>query len=384
MNAVICKRSDRPISRPPAKTGRLLALAFLLILANVGHTQLPTSVEAVRLVESPLVELVPITGSVVADRQSSLSPQIAGLVHQLAVDVGDNVQAGDTLLELDDELVRIDREQSKANLLRAEAQWRDSQRRLQEAQALLNGAIAASDIRARAAQEKIQRATLDAAQASLQRLEAEVTRHNVHAPYDGIVSARNVDLGEWVTPGESVIELVALDPVWIHFQVPQRYFAQVTESARVQMQFAPLSEKMFFGTIHSKVPLSQAGARTFLIRVHPPANAPALIPGLATSGALHLESDRSGIMVPRDALIRYPDGRVTVWRISNFAEANSTGTASEVQVDPGISNNGWVEIRSPRLSIGDLVAIRGNEALRENAAVSVERLIDASPNGEVQ
>lgn len=382
MNSSIDERLTLPIPHP--RTGRLAALAlFLLGIAGVGHAQAPPSIEAVRLVESPLIESVPLTGSVVADRQSGLSSEVPGLVRQLAVDVGDKVEAGDVILELEDELVRIDRDRTRANLLRAQAQWQDSERRLREAQALRDGAIAASEVRAQEAREQIERAARDAAQADLQRLEAEIARHRLRAPYDGVISARNVDLGEWVTPGDDLVGLVATNPLWIDFQVPQRYFPRATESARVQLQFKPHSEQVFSGTIHRKVPLSQAGARTFLLRVRPPEDAPALIPGMATSGVLQLGVDRAGIMVPRDALIRYQDGRVTVWRINGATETDPAGTATEIRVDPGISNDGWVEIRSG-LNVGDLVVTRGNEALQEDMAVSVGSVTAASPNGEVQ
>ncbi|QIB64888.1 efflux RND transporter periplasmic adaptor subunit [Kineobactrum salinum] len=318
----------------------------LLGYAAAGYSQAPPGVEAIRVVESPLIESVPLTGSVVAGRHSRLSTEVSGLIRQLAVDVGDSVEAGAVLVELDDELVRIDRDQAQANLLRVRAQWQDSERRLREAQSLRDGAIAESEVRALEAQERIQRAALGVAQANLQWLEAEVVRHRIHAPYDGVISARNMDVGQWVAPGEDLMGLVATHPLWIDFQVPQRYFSRVSESARVQLRFDPHFEQVFTGSIHRKVPLSEIGARTFLIRISPPHNIPALIPGMATSGLLQLGMERSGVQVPRDALIRYPDGRVTVWRVSGASEAGSTGTATEVRVDPGISNNGWLEIKS--------------------------------------
>ncbi len=74
---------------------------------------------------------------------------------------------------------------------------------------------------------------------------------------------------------------------------------------------------------------------------------------------------------------------MTVWRIHGVTETDPVGTATEIRVDPGISNNGWVEIRSG-LNVGDLVVTRGNEALQEDMAVRVGTVIDASSNGEVQ
>ncbi|WP_439509813.1 hypothetical protein [Marinimicrobium koreense] len=95
---------------------------LLLLAAACTSAQEPTKVEAVRVVERPVIETVPLTGSVTAEQRSLLSPQVAGLVSRLAVDAGDRVDAGDLLLELDSELVSIDRDQAAADLASAEAQ----------------------------------------------------------------------------------------------------------------------------------------------------------------------------------------------------------------------------------------------------------------------
>ncbi|VUD69349.1 Efflux pump periplasmic linker BepF [Thalassocella blandensis] len=366
-----------------------ILIILLTFVSTAVYAQSPPSVEAVRLVETPLIESVPLTGSVIADQQSRLSPQVAGLVNSLLVDVGDQVTRGQVLLSLDDELVKIDRDQAKARKLQADAEWQNSNRRLQEARELKDTAIAASDVRTREAEEQISRAARDGAQAGYQRLEAEVARHTIVAPYDGIVSARNVNLGEWVSPGDDLLGLVATKPLWIHFQVPQRYFNQVTESARVQLDLSNTNGTSTYGKIYRKVPLSQSGARTFLIRVTPPEVDESLIPGLAVSGVLQLGVDRSGFMVPRDALIRYPDGRVTVWRVNRSTANSESGKAVEIKVTPGISNDGWVEVSTGletenKLGAGDLIITRGNEALQKDMDVNVEKVIDTRPPGEVQ
>ncbi len=365
----------KPRSQPSLLPGLLLLLTPLLTTAQEAP-----QVEAVRVTEQPVIETVPLSGSVTAEQRSLLSTQVAGLVSRLAVDTGDRVNAGDLLLELDRELADISRDQAEADLASAEAQWADSERQLNEARSLRDGAIAASDIRRLEAQERIQRASRDGARAQLRRLEAELARHQIKAPFDGVVSARQVDLGEWVAPGNPLMELVASEPLRVHFQVPQRYFARVDDQSNLSLRFDAYPDQEFTGSIHRKVPLSEAGSRTFLLRVNPPTDAPELIPGLSTSGQLRLDTERTGLAVPRDALIRYPDGRVTVWIITE-AEHGEVSSVREQQVNLGISASGWVEVRSG-LSAGDVVVTLGNEALQEGQQVQAERIADAAPNAE--
>lgn len=355
----------------------LMALSAIIFLQPQAFAQPPdeaTRVEAVRLKEQPLVETVPLTGSVNAERQSRVSTQVEGLVHRIAADIGDHVQQGDLLVELDPELTGIDLDRARAELKGAEAELQDRQRRLTEAQNLESGAIAASEIRTRQAQVKIQESTRDAAHANVARLEAELERHRVRAPYSGIVSARLVDLGEWVAPGDTLVDMVAVTPLRVHFQVPQRYYPQVDPSATMNLRFDAYPDRTFNAAIHRKVPLSESGARTFLLRVTAPEEDITLIPGMSASGALRLKTGQTGIAVPRDALIRYPDGRVTVWVVTEPAVGEAS-SVREQQVETGMSSSGWVEIRSG-LEAEDVVITRGNEALQEGQQVLPESIDD--------
>lgn len=357
----------------------LISLSAIIFLQTQALAQPSgeeaTRVEAVRLKEQPLIATVPLTGSVNAERQSQVSTQVEGLVHRIAADIGDRVQEGDLLLELDPELTGIDRDRAQAELKSAEAELQDRQRRLTEAQNLESGAIAASEIRTLQAQVQIQESTRDAARANVARLEAELERHRVRAPYSGIVSARLVDLGEWVSPGDTLVDMVAISPVRVHFQVPQRYYPQVDSSANMDLRFDAYPDRTFNAAIHRKVPLSESGARTFLLRVTAPdAEEITLIPGMSASGALRLKTGQTGIAVPRDALIRYPDGRVVVWVVTEPA-AGEVSSVREQQVETGMTSSGWVEIRSG-LEAGDVVITRGNEALQEGQQVLPESIED--------
>ena len=91
---------------------------------------------------------------------------------------------------------------------------------------------------------------------------------------------------------------------------------------------------------------------------------------MSASGVLRLSSGEQGIVVPRDALIRYPDGRVTVW----VAEIDGDrASVREQRVRTGIGFAGQIAI-SEGLAAGDLVVVRGNESLYERQAVVLREL----------
>jgi hypothetical protein len=100
-----------------------------------------------------------------------------------------------------------------------------------------------------------------------------------------------------------------------------------------------------------------------------------MTPGMSAHGLLRLNTDRQGVVISRDALLRYPDGRVTVWVIKNV---NSTPTVTEKPVSLGHSFNGLVSIEEG-LQAGDVVVVQGNESLQEGQQVRIQAREQAGP-----
>lgn len=341
----------------------LLAAAPLQAAENEA-----VEVRAVIAENRPLVRELPLSGTVTSERVAQLSAQVQGLVSQVNVEVGEQVGAGDVLLELDSELRELELRQARAEADRARAEWEDTQRQLDEGERLGSEAIAASQVRTLEAAERISRAQWEAASAALARIEAELERFRIRAPFDGTLTDRLAELGEWITPGDTLFELLATTQLRLDFRVPQRYFAQVDEDTRASLHFDAYPGESFQGHVLRKVPFSQDGSRTFMLQVTlEEAGQPQVIPGMSVSGALQLDVGRSGLAVPRDAVLRYQDGRTTVWVLSEprWGEASQV---REQQVQLGDGYAGMVEVLGG-LSSGDAVVTRGNEGLQEGQRV---------------
>lgn len=356
-----------------------VGVMFCLLASFSSLAQDAIQVEGVQIAPQPLIEQVPLTGSVSADKIARISTQVEGLVRQLHVDAGDSVAAGDLLLTLDSDLATIAHDRAQAEANRAREQWRESQRRLREAQTLAEGTIATTEIQSRESQARIDEALYQSADAERRSLAAQLERHEVRAPFTGTVSSKLTEVGEWIGPGDALLELVASEPLRLDFQVPQRHYPQVNDKTRIRLAFDAYPGASFTGQMYRKVPLSRAGARTFLLRATLAEDeAPALIPGMSTSGTLLIDTGRKGLSVPRDALIRYPDGRISVWMASGDTFGGEV-TVTEQPVTTGLTVNGKVEIREG-LEAGAVVITRGNEALQEEQTVRLTR--DTANNGE--
>lgn len=331
-----------------------------------GAEVAPVRVETVA--ESDLREIVRLTGSVTSERRASLSPAIAGLVTKLFVDTGSRVDEGDVLLELDSELAGWEVQSARAEAEAARLALADAQRRLSEARSLApQQSIAETVIRDLSAEVSEDEALLERAQAQLGYRRALLARHSLRAPFSGVLSNKLTELGEWVAPGEPVLELVATQALRLDFRVAEEFLGATGPDTRVRYTLSEEASDQRRAVVEAIVPVSDPGARSFLLRTRADTPDARLIPGMAVHGEMQLDSGRRGLVVPRDAILRYPDGRSVVWAVTSIDGQN---VAEERRVTTGLSFDGVVEVRTG-LAAGDRVVVMGNEALQAGQPVSV-------------
>ncbi|MAT92404.1 MAG: efflux transporter periplasmic adaptor subunit [Halioglobus sp.] len=346
-----------------------LATALLLSLptiASANEAAVPVAVTDVR--NAVVKEVVRLTGTVTSARAARLSPATSGLVTALHVDAGSRVQAGQLLLELDSELASWQAQSAQAGVQAAQVALEDARRRLREARALApQQSIAETLVHDLAAEVAGDDAALQQASAEAGYRSAILARHQLQAPYAGVISAKLSEVGEWVVPGDAVLELVATGDLRIDFTVAEDYLARMQAGARVTYNAGGAGSEARSGSIATVVPVSDPGARTFLLRVEPDSATADLAPGMSVHGQVHLDAGRSAPVVPRDAIIRYPDGRVIVWTVERDGDAT---VVAERLVRTGLVFDGLVEIRAG-LAPGARVVVQGNEALQVGQPVSV-------------
>jgi len=363
-------RSSRPHPGPRHRFAAALGLVVLGLIPAVSVAAQNAAPVAVAPSQSaPIIREERVTGTVTSPRSASLSAQVGGMVARIAVEEGDRVEPGQVLLELDRELAEHALETAEADRARARATLADARRRLDEGQRLVaDKSIPRSEYESLGAAVEIAEAELAAATAEARQQAAVLERHQIKAPFAGVVSERRTELGEWVAPGTAVLELVATEGLRFDFRVPQELYPRLDGDAEVVLSLNALPEAQFPGRIAAAVPVSDPAARTFLLRVLPADEAhPAITPGMSARALLRIDTGREGVVVPRDALLRYPDGRVSVWVLE---EVEGATRVSERLVELGLIFGDRVEIREG-LEAGATVVVEGNEALQDGQAVRV-------------
>ncbi|MFV8817012.1 efflux RND transporter periplasmic adaptor subunit [Haliea sp. E17] len=356
----------------PSRLSRLLfssALLFALFglpAAGSADDGVPVAVDSVR--QQAIFREVRVTGSVTSPHVAQLSPATSGLVMRLLVDEGSQVEAGDLLLELDSEPAEYLWRAAEAQRKQVASELADAERRLREAQRLApQQSIAETAVRSLEAEVAQDQAALDRASADAGYQHALLERHSLRAPFAGVISSKLTDPGEWINQGQGVLELVATEGLRLDFAVAGEYLAALTPDAPVEFSLQAHPGERFAGKVQTIVPVTDPGARTFLLRVAPGATDALLIPGMAAYASLRIPEREDGLTVPRDATLNYPDGRVLVWTVETGSDGQ---VARENVVQTGASFDGRVEILGG-LQAGAQVVVQGNEALADGQRVRV-------------
>jgi RND family efflux transporter MFP subunit len=350
--------------------GSRLSLAALALGIALDAIAAGPPVTVAEAETATIVEVVRVSGTITSPQSAVLSPSVAGLIETVHVDAGDRVDADQVIVILDRELEELALQRANAEAAQAQTALDDARRRLSEAERVgPTRAIAESEIKSLRAEVARGEASLQAATAAARQQQAIVRRHSVRAPFAGVVSQRIAQVGEWVNPGDGLVELVATDKLRFDFRVPQKRYAQLNPDTPVEIVVDAIPDQAFAGRIQAIVPVKDPGARTFLLRVVAATDdAPQVTPGMSAQAALRIDTGHSGVVVSRDALLRYPDGRRTVWVVE---QENGESVAHERRVETGVEFEGLIEIRSG-LSAGASVVTLGNEILRDGQVVSLQ------------
>ena len=348
--------------------GTLLVALFSGSLAYAQEGAAPVTTVTVQL--APLTSQLKLTGSVEARRHSVLSAELAGLVSELLVDDGDHVSAGDPLLKLRDQPTRLEANFQRAGQARANAGVKLARLKENRQRELLKSQAAAQDSYD-IAEAELRRATADrtAAQASVALADDELQRHLIKAPFAGVISRKQTEVGSWVRPGDPLLVLDEMAVLRITAPLPQRYFSQVEEGASVVLEFPALPGEKISTAVTRKVTAANPNSRTFplLIDLRNPDNR--LAPGMSVDIHVSLAGgDQPVLQVAVDALVRQADGTTLLWKI--------VGEGDQLQVAPapvttGRSANGLIEITGGPVVAGDRIVEQGNERMRPGLPVRI-------------
>lgn len=347
----------------------LLTSSFVLCLAALiamPSVKAQTRVAVVSVKEQPVQQQLILPASVASLSNSYLSFGIAGRVENYLVDVGDTVEKGQSLAELDQRQVDAALQSLNAQQQSSTATLNDERQQLQELQSLAKtDFVAQSELRRARAEVQVAESALAEVKARIDELKVELGYHQLIAPFSGLITERNIDPGQWVTESHQAFQLVDLNAIYIDAFVAQRYFPRITPNTQVSVSTS--DGRNVAAKIDTIVAFTSGSERSFRVRIEPESDNNLLV-GSSVKVRLTMIDDQSAPTVPQDAVIRYSDGRTSVWEV---IEKDGESIANERWVTLGQRFNGWVEVVDG-LSGKKQIVVRGNEALTDGDIVQAE------------
>jgi membrane fusion protein (multidrug efflux system) len=329
----------------------LLAAAIALAIsgARAEDAGKAVAVEAAKVVAAPLSEQVTAVGTLLSNEAVTVSSEIAGRLKEIHFEEGRPVEKGAPLFTLDDSVYR-------AQLADAEAKLKLAEQTHQRTAQLFKNKYAT----AQSADEATSNLAVSTATVELARVQLEKTR--IIAPFSGIVGLRHVSAGEYITAGQPLVNLEAIDPVKADFRVPEKFLPAIRVGQTIRIKVDAFPDDTFEGKVYAIDPRLDVAGRSLLVRAMVPNSDQRLRPGLFARVTVFLQLKEDALSVPEQAIVPQGDDQY-VFKIVD-------GKARMTKVVTGTRREGRVEIVEG-LAAGDEVVTAGQLKIRDGSAVSV-------------
>jgi HlyD family secretion protein len=212
--------------------------------------------------------------------------------------------------------------------------------------------------------------------AVVSRIDDQLGKHTIRAPFDGWVVERFTEEGEWVTRGGLIARIAELNRVKVVVQLPELYVASLSPGTDVRLEFDAAPLQTWIGKVERIVPQADLRSRSFPVHVvlenRIIEDQPVLRGGMLARAWLPVGARGEVTVVPKDALVLGTGvPAVYVVDITDTTGTTRTGTVRPVPVTLGATVAGSVEVTGA-VEPGQLVVTRGNERLKPGAAVKFQ------------
>jgi RND family efflux transporter MFP subunit len=303
-----------------AVLGALIALAILPRLESKAalskaHSELnvPT-VSVIQPKAGDANEALVLPGSVQAQIETPIYARTNGYVKRRLADIGSHVKAGELLAEIDTPEVDDQLQQARADLANANANYELARKTGERWEQLRKERFVSEqgadqtrgDLRAK-------KAALESARFNVARLEKTLAFKHIYAPFEGVVTARNVDVGTLIDAGSSgegreLFRLASVSRLRVQVNVPQAQSRVAVPGIEAQIKLPEAPDRVFKGKLMRTAQSIDAASRTLLAEFEVDNASGELLPGAYVQVHLKLPAGKQALVVPVNALLFRGEG----------------------------------------------------------------------------
>src|ERR1700689_3268932 len=334
----------------------LLVLAVLVVVGGIvprvrARTELKDQTNALAaptVIANPpqagqVGQEIILPGNVYAYSDASLFARTDGYLSKWYFDIGAPVHKGQLLAVISTPEVDKQLLQARADLATAKATAGLAKINSSRYQGLLTqNAVSKQDTDTFVTQEASTTSTVDSAQANVQRLEQLQSFEKIYAPFSGVVTARNVDVGQLINAGAGTLmfRLSAIDVLRVYVNVPQIYSQSAVPGTTAQLTLSEFPGQTFTGKLVRTARAIDPASRTLLVEFDVDNRDGKLLPGAYTEVHMNVHQGVAPMIIPVSALI-FRDQGLQVGTVSKGANGDQ---AKLVQVTLGQDDGSTVQV----------------------------------------
>lgn len=289
------------------------------------------------------------TAPIEAYAEADVIAKVGGEVREIFVEEGDDVSRGQILARLDGDRLRLELDQSEANLRKLQ---RDYERNVDLKE---KGLISSGDF------DKI-RYEMEALEASfnLARLELDYTQ--IRAPIDGVISDRYIRLGNTISANEAAFRVTSFDPLVAYLHIPEREYRNIAKDQLVGIDIDALAGQGIIAAVTRVSPIVDPQTGTFKITIEISDEERRIKPGMFGRISIVYDQHEDVLQIPRSAILE-ESGETSVFVVEDDKAVRRI-------IQTGYSSSGMVEV-TVGLGDNDLVVTVGQIGLKDDADVAV-------------
>src|SRR3990167_3747010 len=289
------------MSKPMSKMLLYVGIFFVIVFGWYGvraaifswymsHYEQPSvTVSAIKVTTKTWQSFLTSVGTLTAINGVDLSSEVSGLVKEVHFNSGQFVKKGDVIIVLDNSVEQATLKDKKAKLVLAKLNY-DRDKKLFEKKFTSQAAL---DQRY---------AELLEAEAGVESVEAQIKQKTISAPFDGRIGIRQVDLGQYISPGAVMVTLQSLNPLYVNLTLPEQYLPELYLNQPVDISVNYGDGKIVTGkitAINSKV---DQITRNITVQATIPNDNYILYPGMFGSAKIWLHAEQNRVVIPQTAV----------------------------------------------------------------------------------
>ncbi len=338
----------------------------MLATVIMGAPQPPETVSAEAARTDTWQPQISAIGTVTAFQGIDVTPQVGGVVKEINFESGQDVKKGDLL-------VKLDTGTEEADIRSIEAELSNNATELKRREGLVaKGIVATTELDTLRTRKRVLEATLD-------RRKAEIAQKFIYAPWDGRVGLRDIALGSYLAPGQKIVWLQRIDPVYVDFTVTEADYGRIAEGGKVSVMLNAYPDQVFTGRIATTDARVSDTNRMIKVRAEVSNPDKKLVPGMYANVLIDTGAPEQVVTVPQTAVTYtlYGDNVFVVTAVK--AKDKDGKDVDELVIERRFIKAG--PVREGRVSIvsglkeGDKVVTAGQNKIDQGSKVVIDNSI---------